>query len=79
MVAALNERHAKEMETGRGNPAIDRESARSAARYATELRANVCKILDAEQAAARAKAAADDEWSVRYEQLSHAKDEECES
>ena len=76
-VAALNERHAKEMETAAEGTRQLIENLQGQLRdMPGELRANARKILDAEQAAARAKKAADDEWSVRYEQLSRAKDEE---
>jgi hypothetical protein len=77
MVAALNERHAKEMETAAEGTRQLIENLQGQLRdMPIELRANARKILDAEQASARAKAAADEEWSGRYEQLSHAKDEE---
>jgi hypothetical protein len=77
VIAALNERHAKEMETAAEGTRQLIENLQGQLRdMPGELRANARKILDAEQAAARAKKAADDEWSVRYEQLSRAKDEE---
>ena len=77
MMAALNERHTREMATAQDGTRQLIENLQGQLRdMPAELRANARKILDAEQAAARAKAAADEDWSGRYESLSRAKDEE---
>ena len=77
LMTAMHDRHAKEMETSAEGTRQLIENLQGQLRdMPSELRANARKILDAEQAAARAKGAADEEWSGRYSMFGNAKDEE---
>ena len=79
-IEGLQGRHGQEMETAaEGTRQLVQNLQGQLRDMPTELRANAKKILDAEQAAALAKAESGQDWSVRYEALSHAKDTEMQN